>query len=338
MELLDVRTNIQPNAIMFSHTDLDGIGCGILFKGAIGSESEVYYCNYGDIDDVIQRSIENIRKRREDRPQIIISDLGISEETARIVDNYEGDKILLDHHGTNEWLGEKYSWAIIDEQESGTLLVYHYLNVPSKYEEFAIMVDDYDRWIHANPDSKQLNRLFFVMGINRFEERCLERLRPTEFDDVDKLLLEIEEENLERHIERAGKYMTTHPMFGDKQIGVLFADRYQSETGHELLNQFDVEVVAMIDPNTKKVSLRSNPKFDVGSVAKRLGGGGHKNAAGVEFNYKDVTDFHGSKYPLYGVKDAIDEAKYSLAAKVNIHHTRIETEAVSKMLNQRSGQ
>ncbi|WP_201763514.1 DHH family phosphoesterase [Chengkuizengella marina] len=55
----------------------------------------------------------------------------------------------------------------------------------------------------------------------------------------------------------------------------------------------------MIDANNRKISMRSKPNIDVGEIAKRLGGGGHKNAAGVEFNYESIDDFHGSKYSLF---------------------------------------
>lgn len=334
---LDERTKIQPDAILFTHTDLDGTGCGVLFKGSVGSKAQVLHCNYDNVDKVIQETIAFIRKNRTDRPQIIISDIGINEDTAKVVDRYEGERLLLDHHGTNMWLGLSYDWAFIDEQESGTLLMYHHMDVPEKYERFAIMVDDYDRWIHANPNSKQLNRLFFVLGINRFEERCLEREEPTEFDKTDELLLEIEDDNLERYINRTEKQLTVVPLSDDNQLGIVYADRYQSELGHELLDRYDIQAVAMIDPNKKTVSVRSVKKFDVSHIIERLGGGGHKNAAGVGFNYKKVKEFHGARFPLLGVQEGIEGAKYEFAMKFNLTHREIENEIVEEMMSNFQG-
>ena len=35
--------------IMFSHNDLDGIGCGVVLKHAYTRNTEVHYCSYGNV-------------------------------------------------------------------------------------------------------------------------------------------------------------------------------------------------------------------------------------------------------------------------------------------------
>ncbi len=71
---------------------------------------------------------------------------------------------------------------------------------------------------------------------------------------------------------------------GDHEVPVANATCYISEVCDELLNQNpDAEFSAayFIRADGKTVySLRSRSDFDVSEVAKSLGGGGHKNAAG----------------------------------------------------------
>lgn len=316
--------------IMFTHNDLDGVGCGILHKAAFGCEAETYYCGYHNVDEVIQKTLQNVEERYSaDFPSIIISDLGIKPETAAIVEKYKGDKILLDHHRTNLWIQEQYAWATIDIDTSGTLLVFNYLDVP-KYRDFALHVDDYDRWVHALPKSKQLNRLLFILGTNRFEERML-RNPKVEFEEAEKLLLDLEDEKIEHYADKVEKGIVVYTLADEKKVGVGFADRYHSETAHELINRLDLDAIALIDVNYKKISLRSKPNFDVSVIAKKLGGGGHKNAAGVDFNYGRIEDFHGSKYPLLDVHqdlEGIKDAFFWQFAKV---YESIETEEIERL-------
>ncbi|MFS1516282.1 DHHA1 domain-containing protein [Bacillus sp. SM2101] len=157
---------------------------------------------------------------------------------------------------------------------------------------------------------------------------------PINFTESDELLLELEEEAIERYIYKLEKGIVIYELTGDKQVGVVFADRYQSEAGHELLNRLNLDAIIMIDANNRKISMRSKPNIDVGEIAKRLGGGGHKNAAGVEFNYESIDDFHGSKYSLFGFYQNYENTIFDLYWKFHNTFEDIETEAVSQMFGE----
>lgn len=44
---------------MFTHTDLDGVGCAILAYLTFGRENvDVEYCDYKDVDEKIEKSIK----------------------------------------------------------------------------------------------------------------------------------------------------------------------------------------------------------------------------------------------------------------------------------------
>lgn len=324
--------------IMFTHNDLDGVGCGVLHKAVFGKYAETYYCGYHNVDEVITKTLKNIKERyTAGFPKIIISDLGITPETAEIVNDYQGDKVFLDHHKTNLWLAEEYEWATVDLEASGTLLVYEYLNVSDDYRDFAIHVDDYDRWVHALPKSKELNRLYYLIGIDRFEERFLTNPK-VEFDKAERLLLELEDENIERYTGKVEKGLKIYELSDEKRFAIGFAERYQSEVAHGLLERLDLDAIALIDVNYKKISFRSKSNFDVGTIAKGLGGGGHKNASGVNFAYKDIRDFHGSKYPLIGVLNTLNDMVFELFFRFNRIYESIEYAELEKVFSGERGE
>lgn len=313
---------------MFSHIDLDGVGSGILHKAAYGKGAETYYCGYHDVDEKIQEIITDIRTEDpSEYPTIIIADLGISQETATMVDEYRGQKLLLDHHKTNLWLMDKYDWVVIDTSKSGILLVFdHILDVPRRYGGFAKMVDDYDRWIHSNPKSVQLNRLFGILGIKRFEERCLTFPFVTSFTDVEKLLLELEDETIEYYAKKVKRGLSKRNISDSAVLGIGFADRYVSEVAHSLMASEDLDAIVLIDPIDKKASLRSKDDIDVSEIAKRLGGGGHKNASGINFD----TSEEGS--PVTHVSGTIEDVKVCILWSFIKTYIDIENEKITELL------
>jgi oligoribonuclease NrnB/cAMP/cGMP phosphodiesterase (DHH superfamily) len=312
------------NVILFTHNDLDGIGGRIVFKEAFGRQAEVHSCGYHNVDQKIQDRLQELTFS-DVKPTIFIADLGITKETADLLDAYTGDKIWLDHHKTNVELASNYDWATIDVDTSGTLLLYNFLEEEGfavyRLRDFAIRVDDYDRWVHDYEESKQLNRLYFILGEEMFEERCLGVLNPIKFSKSDNLLLRLEEKNIERYTSRVAKGMVVHSV-KEMTIGIGFAERFQSEVANDLLHEFDLDAVALIDINGQKISMRSKAHFDVGSIAKELGGGGHKNAAGLEFD--KVVD----------VRDCRVDMIAQLYANIRVAHNNAETRAIEAMFAQ----
>ena len=44
---------------LFTHTDLDGVGCAILAKLAFGEEVDISYCNYDDINENVMNYLNH---------------------------------------------------------------------------------------------------------------------------------------------------------------------------------------------------------------------------------------------------------------------------------------
>jgi len=119
--------------ILVTHTDLDGIGCEILFRTITGIENKkVYNVNYNNVDDTINEILNKIDKDYcNNNITLTITDISINEETAKRLNRYVKENklnvILFDHHKTALWLNNKYSWANVNLDFCGTKLYYDYL-------------------------------------------------------------------------------------------------------------------------------------------------------------------------------------------------------------------
>ena len=102
---------------LFTHTDLDGIGCAVLAYLAFGKENvDVEYCNYDDIDNKVEVFMEDCDLYRS-YDKIFITDISVSDSVANmidILDRVDRRVQLFDHHGTALFLN-KYDWCMINE-------------------------------------------------------------------------------------------------------------------------------------------------------------------------------------------------------------------------------
>lgn len=261
-----------------THNDLDGAGCSVLIKRYLDVAHTVYL-NYDEIDNYLIRNYYNYNK-------IIITDLSPSFETAKYLTNYV-ELFFIDHHITSKELTNILD-SYHDITKSATLLTYEWLvemgfDVKS-YREFANCVNDYDMWHLKIDESLKLNMLFSLMGIDRFVERFLKN--PTvKFDETEKMLLEIEEESKNKYLDNSLKNLNLYTDKSNRKFAVIFAEKYNSELGHHILNFTDVVYVFIINAQKKKISLRSRDGIDVSEIAIKNGGGGHKNAAGFSTDF-----------------------------------------------------
>ena len=102
---------------LFTHTDLDGIGCAVLAYLSFGYENvDVEQCNYDDIDDYVEAFMEDDGLYRS-YDKIFITDISVSDSVANmidILDRVDRRVQLFDHHGTALFLN-KYDWCMIKE-------------------------------------------------------------------------------------------------------------------------------------------------------------------------------------------------------------------------------
>lgn len=288
---------------LFTHTDLDGVGCAVLAKLAFDDEVDIEYCNYDEINEKILDYINC----NDNRISIYITDISVNEEVAKLLDK-RGCVQILDHHPTALELN-KYSWCRVMVEDlngiktSGTKMFYHWLGMNGCFNDelennktldrFVELVRDYDtwRWTELGDEGilcKQVNDLLYLYGREEFINWCVLKICGSdnfELDHSDKLLLNVKQKEIDDYVEEKNEQLFILPMCG-WIAGFVFAEKYFSELGNRLCKMHpEIDFVVMIDMDGT-VSYRTiKEDLDLGQrIAKKFGGGGHPKAAGSRFS------------------------------------------------------
>lgn len=288
---------------LFTHNDLDGVGCAILAKLVYQDDVVIQLCNYDDIDSNIRWTLKNnagvFREYH-------ITDISISDETASMLDNSCIDCVLLDHHPTADRLNA-YDWCKVrqygnnqDIKTSGTEMYYNWL-IEHKLliktealDRFVTIVRDYDTWRWESLGKigfvcKEINNLYHLYGSDKFINDCINKINTNTFPaitDTDRLILDMNQKHIDDYIATKNGQLKTHNIC-NRVCGVVFADKYFSELGNKLCKlHSEVDFVAIVDLGNKTISYRTiKDDIDLGKeIASKFGGGGHPKAAGSPIN------------------------------------------------------
>lgn len=309
---------------LFTHTDLDGIGCAILAYLAFGRENvDIEYCDYSNVNDKVGDFF--VKGSPVEYNAVFITDISINNELAIYITNEASEPRvhLFDHHATALGLN-KYDWCevsvmndTLDIKTSGTELFYTYLrrheqfdhlsvNVIGNIDEFVDIVRDYDtwRWKELGKEGivcKQMNDLFYIYGREMFIDWALDQILTLKFyrgisvfpiySEKDMALLDQKQKDIDIYIEEKNKQLFHRVDEIGHTYGVVFAERYFSELGNRLCElNTDLAYIAMIDISSGTVSYRTiRDDIDVGGeIAHAYGGGGHPKAAGSTFDKDQI--------------------------------------------------
>lgn len=292
---------------LFTHTDLDGVGCAILAKLAFGNNVDITYCDYDEINKAVADDLANYYEA------VYITDISINEELAELIN--ESGKIyrLFDHHGTALGLN-RYDWCrVVVELDgiktSGTELFFKYLEETALLSpgesvyKFVEIVRNYDTWRWTTLTDgyicKQYNDLLYIYGRDEFINNMFIWLGMYNFPELtedQKSILAIRQREINEYINYKESQIISHNLYFDNRkyfMGIVFAEKYVSELGNKLSERHpEFDFIAMIDIGAGKVSYRTvKTNIDLGKdVAAAFGGGGHPQAAGSEFESSFVAE------------------------------------------------
>ncbi|MDI3093398.1 DHH family phosphoesterase [Priestia megaterium] len=314
---------------LLSHTDLDGVGCGILAKLAFGDQIKIRYNSIASLNREVEWFLEN----EERNTHLFITDLSVNEENEKRLEEFyqTGGKVqLLDHHKTALHFNE-YEWGhvVVEDNEgnltSGTSLFYEYLieseliQTSNAVDEFVELVRQYDTWEwekNNNQEAHRLNALFFLLSIDEFEEKMVNRLQNSDhffFDEFEQKILDMEEDKVERYIRRKRRELV-QTSIGDYLAGIVYAESYHSELGNELGKEYPhLDYIAMLNMGGKRISLRTiHDHVDVSEVAGHYEGGGHAKAAGCSLTNEAYKEFVTDTFHLDPVREDAKRNRYNL--------------------------
>lgn len=313
-----------------SHNDLDGVTPGILAKLAFGEDIDVMYCSTNGIDKAVERFFE---KAENEEVMLYITDISVNDENAqRLQQHYKrhGGVCLIDHHISADHLNQ-YSWATVQatyedgRKTSAASLFYEYLvregalKETKALQQFVELVRSYDTWEWneaGNVQAKQLNDLFYIVGIEAFEQTMINRLTEHPegffFDETEQTILAMEEDKINRFIAQKQKQIV-ETYVDPYYVGIVHAEQYHSELGNALgeLNPH-LDAIAIVNLGGKKLSFRTiHDEVNVSSFAKTFGGGGHIKASGAPLTQETLETFVIAPFPLLPRKQDPEKNKYN---------------------------
>lgn len=326
---------MKPTRKLKSHNDLDGVAPGILAKLAFGESIDVMYCSNNGIDKAVERFFE---KPENNEVALYITDISVNDQNAtRLQARYEQQQgvCLIDHHISADHLNA-YPWANVQtvyedgRKTSAASLFYAYLIQEGHLEEtnalseFIELVRSYDTWEwHAsgNTKAKQLNDLFYIVGIENFEASMIKRLTEHPegffFGKTEQTILAMEEEKIQRFIGQKQKQMVetyVEPYY----VGIVHAEQYHSELGNELGERNPhLDVIVMVNLGGKKLSFRTiHENVNVSTFAQGYGGGGHVKASGAPLTEETLETFVMTPFALTPRKQDPEKNKYNTKESV----------------------
>ncbi|MED1937755.1 oligoribonuclease NrnB [Bacillus subtilis] len=322
---------------LYSHNDLDGVGCGIIAKLAFGKDVEVRYNSVNGLNAQVQYFLEKAKEsNRQDA--LFITDLAVNEENEERLNEYvhAGGKVkLIDHHKTALHLNE-HEWGFVQVEyddgrlTSATSLLYGYLvengfmKPTNALDQFTELVRQYDTWEWERYDQKQakrLNDLFFLLSIDEFEAKMIQRLSTHDeffFDDFEEKLLDLEDEKIERYLRRKKREMV-QTFVHEHCVGIVHAESYHSELGNRLgKDNPHLDYIAILSMGSKRVSLRTiHDYIDVSEIAGRYGGGGHAKASGCSITDEVYELFVAEAFRIDPVRPDAFRNIYNLKGSAN---------------------
>ncbi len=194
--------------------------------------------------------------------------------------------LVLDHHKTAlEELGD-LPFVKLDMEQSGAGLAWRHFHPDEPVPPLVLAVEDGDLWRHALPDTRAIYlRLSFeprtFWNWEEIAEQTSTEAGYRTFAAEGRLLQEERDFEVERLLMQ--RYDVT--LEGEKGLAAEGPAAFRSELGHrlaELSGTFGL--VWYSRGGTLHVSLRSIGDYDVERLARKFGGGGHRNAAGFILN------------------------------------------------------
>nr|WP_246246217.1 oligoribonuclease [Paenibacillus lemnae] len=280
---------------------MDGVSCGILAKYAFGDEVEVRYNSIGSLNIQVEKYLNRVPVQGNPDDLLLITDLSVNSDIEKRMDLHVrngGRAYLIDHHKTALHFND-YEWAQVHVQHhdgklaSATSLLYEYLihhqhlEPNAALDQYVEWVRLYDTWeweIHNETQAKRLNDLFYMISLDDFESRMIERLKSSDsfsFDEFEEKILDMEEDKIERYIRRKRRELI-QTFIGEECVGIVYAESYHSELASELGGSNPhLDYIAILNMGGRKMSLRTiHDHIDVSAIAMRYGGGGHAKASG----------------------------------------------------------
>lgn len=316
--------------VLITHDDLDAAGCRITFEIAYhhlkkGEDYIVVNCANSTVDQQVLETLA--REDISDTTKFFFADITCSRGVLETMVKNGYEIRMFDHHRTNFWTTLVVNNAVIVEEnelgipQCGASLLYQYfcegeypykdwrsdLSFTTPHKLMSVMIDSirssdtFEFKITNNMDAKKLNILFFMLGMERFckkfVNKCLFYSDQNLFSGDELEFIDAKIENEQAIIDK----FTLDDIYDTNVRGYRTAFLMKptganvSELAYQFLKanpQFDLFAYFSLF-NGGEFSFRTQREdLDTGRViAAPIGGGGHPKASGAPLDEVIKTAF-----------------------------------------------
>jgi len=251
------------------HKDCPDGFCAAFLAKRCYADAELSGCTHG----------EPIPFNEVDCKDVLVVDFSWKRDDCLLLKNMAKSFRILDHHKTAEAELKGLPFATFDMNRSGAGLTWDVLFPNQPRPWYVDYVEDRDLWHWALPRSKEVSG--FVMALPHTIEAwsVLDSMtweQAAEKGDAIRL-------HIEHYIEKVAAQAQFGSLDGNTVAVVNAAYPNISDVGNRLCETAEIGL-GWFERGDGQIqfSLRSVGDLDVSAIAKRFGGGGHKNASGFQ--------------------------------------------------------
>ncbi len=274
---------------IFTHSDLDGAACCLLFEWYTWSTPSYVSTNHENLHTNVAKWL--IKNNIKEYDEIYFFGL----DTCSIIDIIDHKNVqIFDYHQEAKRCSELYKNAKVEIMEYGSAILGLYKFFKEKFKDrkisaeqrkFVALVDDYISYRLLERElSIGLNMIFWNYQGDKVQKLKNDFKNGFVDFNLDQLkIIDFYKNKIKKIIQAEDFYVGDFKIQGVfRKVIATFADTCINEIAAEL-TEMGFEIAMVVNANTNKVSFRKNhhSNIDLPKLAKTLAdGGGYKNTAG----------------------------------------------------------
>lgn len=213
---------------------------------------------------------------------VFIVDFSFSRDDLLRMNDQAKSLVVIDHHKTAQAELDDLDFCIFDIDKAGCILTWEYLFPDTSPPELFFYLQDRDLWQWKLPQSQEVSAA--LRSYKPFFDVWQEFMTPA---SIKKLKAEGAAivRYQQRHIEMVLAQKMEYINIGGYKVPCANSTHLISELGNEMAKGQPFAALYFDTDDKRVFSLRSTDEgIDVAEIAKKYGGGGHRNAAGFTIN------------------------------------------------------
>ena len=281
---------------VFTDADLDGVGSFMVSRWLKGITSFTTTTHKHFREDFVRWLSSN---KLSDYEKVYIFDINVAEHFDLL--DHPNVNVIDHHNGKDGYVNYKKATLVLDQDFSSTtkLVLKTFLRedpslsskLTHQIAKFVNLVDDYDSYKLALPDSIGLNIVLWSYTGNRVTKFLEEfSLGFNGFSTFHKNMIAIAKKKVDEAVNTSDVFTVTLPVDGTKRkVVCIQCDHNINEVASSLIKIHNADICLVVNLKSKVVSLRKSTRCDVNlsKLAEKLcDGGGHFDSAGGVINEK----------------------------------------------------